>query len=98
MLTAKTVVKLLNSLATADPAAAHKLAEFRTPCFATVVEHPTITTGSDGNGLPVVGLLGVLNGIVALDPAAKGMRLAGVYDDTTEKLTGFKLVKDPGRG
>ncbi len=77
--TADDVVALLNNALTRDSAAMQALVDHRVPCNEVLADHPTIQCGTAANwrkwrpndhGLPdnaeyTVGLLGLLNGIVA---------------------------------
>jgi len=75
------IVTLLNKAADLDPAAVHSLICNRVPCNAALGEHATIQVGAqmgdrDGCPLLIVGLLGILNGIAALD----GDLIEAVFD------------------
>lgn len=77
-------VALLNEVLEKDPELAECLVEGRFPCNDAIAEHPTIQVGlytEDGkfdnvNGVPRVGILGILNG------------LCGAYDDGPMKDCG----------
>jgi hypothetical protein len=71
-MSAEAAVRILNELLKLDPIATQKIVETRVPCNEGVVNHPTIICAEDGSGVPVVGLIGILNGIVKLeDPEGK---------------------------
>jgi hypothetical protein len=67
---ARAIVDLLNSAVHCDPAAIHALCEVRVPCSDRLAGHPSgvcapLRCGSgEGTEYPVVGLLGILNGLV----------------------------------
>ena len=86
MITSHGIVQLLNSLVHADPDCMHNLTEQRVPCNQAVVEHPTVQVWSH-DGKDLLGLLGVLNGIVASEDEL----IEGVYDDETTLLKSFRL-------
>jgi hypothetical protein len=93
------IANLLNSLLAVDPAACGRLIAARVPCNDLVAEHPSIVVedGKDGEGRtsPVVGVLGVLNGLVW----HTGKVVAAVYsDDAVPTLTGFAVVRPKVKG
>lgn len=60
------------------------LVESRVPCNDALADHPTVQVGEGPGGRPVVGLLGILNGLVS-----DGL-LCAVYDDESGKLLSFR--------
>jgi hypothetical protein len=69
------------------------LIETRVFCSKTTADHPGIQVDED----LAVGFLGMLNGIVGVDPKLVGPRrgwgyIAADYDDDTLELVGFKRV------
>jgi hypothetical protein len=81
------VIHILNDMVRLDPEAAHQLVETRYLCNNDLADHPTIQVmGNEGK--PVVGFLGVLNGIFGADDRGIGY-IRAVFDDDTGKLTGF---------
>jgi hypothetical protein len=93
MITAQSIVDLLNSMYANDPVATHALCINRVPCSQTLADHPTVIVDELGfkTGRWVVGLLGVLNGLLADDPD----KVAMMFEDNgpgSRHLTGFLLV------
>ena len=88
---AETAVEVLNELFEMDPEAADRLFNARVPCNETLADHPTVvcrptTTGHE------VGLLGVINGILAReDPCGSGV--AALVDPETKRLMGFAPIE-----
>jgi hypothetical protein len=79
-------ILLLNELVVGDPEAAHQLVEFRVPCSDALANHPTIQVAGTGEK-PLVGMLGVINGIFGTHMDGRG-HIGAVYDDRG-KLTHF---------
>lgn len=98
MITPQKMVEVLNELMTADSFAMHELVETRVACNEALADHPTVPVMSVSQfpdckrqahfpGLTsCVGLLGVLNGIAALD----GEVIEGCYNQD-EQLIRFEL-------
>lgn len=77
------VVDLMNSAGAADAQAIRDLIAARVPCNDAMLNHPTIQCGyqNDDQSLPAeVGMLGILNGIVA-EMSAGQERLYFITDD-----------------
>lgn len=72
-------VALLNVALAADPQALSLLVEQRVPCNDALARHPTIMVGSAADGTPLLGLLGLLNGLFGADASGFGA-IAAVYD------------------
>jgi hypothetical protein len=98
------LVGRLNDLIRTDPSgyavkdALAWLIEARLPCLPDLLEHPTIQVDPDRNGIPSVGFLGMLNGIVGAIPegsrAGSGY-IAAVRDDVDHlALISFEVVDD----
>jgi hypothetical protein len=66
-MTAQQIVDLLNEAARLDPRAMQTLLGLRVPCAEEFEEHPSIQIGQALEGYLSLGLLGILNGIAALD-------------------------------
>lgn len=71
----------------------HDLIETRIPCSSAAVAHPTIQTieqGTPDEEIYLLGFLGLLNGLVGVDPDGHAY-LAGSYSyDEGNELTGFQ--------
>lgn len=72
------ILDLLNEASVADIRAMEQLLNCRVPCNKTLANHPTIQVGGDDNDSPVVGSIGLINGITE---RLTGKRVAAVYDD-----------------
>ena len=58
------IIERLNEFAETDPDAVRALVNARVPCNEALARHPTVQVSYRGDGKPLVGLLGILNGIV----------------------------------
>ncbi len=95
MITAQSIVDLLNELVVIDPAALHDLVETRVLCHnPTGIENHRTVIPSDEDGPLKLGLLGVLNGIAGLDDE----RIEAGFDDVTKRLVKFRLRAKPTNG
>jgi hypothetical protein len=74
------VSAFLNTLVALDPDAMMALVESRVPCNEVLADHPTVQVHVGEGGQPMVGLLGILNGLVG------DGRLCAVYDDNGRLL------------
>lgn len=83
---AEKVVDLLNEALGLDPVAVQVLTEMRVRCNAALANHPTIQVSGEQGGGATVGVLGLLNGLLA-DPET-GDYLT-VQFNNTRKLLGF---------
>lgn len=76
------VVKLLNEMLLKDPKCVKKLFEHRVPCNGAISCHPTIQVlileNQDG---PLVGLLGILNGLFGIGDDGFGAFAMEIDDD-----------------
>jgi hypothetical protein len=91
---AATICDLLNGMLAADPTATHALIINRVPCNRALVDHPSIIVDalSKDGSRPVVGLLGVLNGLCYTGP---GCDVVGMkFDVKARLLVGFEVVKN----
>lgn len=86
-LSADTIIERLNSIVAADSDAVKLLIESRVPCNDELADHPTCQVGQDDN-CNTVGLLGILNGILAKDSNGWGYLCAELDDNG--KLIRFK--------
>lgn len=89
-MTADKAAAVLNELFAADPGAADRLFKARVPCNEGVANHPTVVCRPTDGGHEV-GILGVLNGILARDDPG-GSGVVAVVDHFTQKLMGFEAV------
>jgi hypothetical protein len=86
------ICDLLTSMLAADPVATHALLVNRVPCNRALLDHPSIMVDSlsADDSRPVVGLLGVLNGLCYTGP---GCPVVGMmFDPPSRKLVGFRVV------
>ena len=84
------ILRVLNGAVAADADAVAKLVSHRVVCTNRLADHPTIQCGivssPESSDRPVVGMLGIINGIAAeLD----GQVIRAVFDD--EKLIRFEI-------
>jgi len=90
------VVSFLNELAALDGEAIEHLVEMRAQCNRALLEHPTVQATEDDEGNPVVGLLGVINGMFGTQPEGSikpgSGFVAAQFDSRTGRLTGFIRV------
>lgn len=71
--TLQDTINLLNEMITLDPIATTNLIHQRTPCNASLADHPTIQVDVNRNKQVIaVGLLGVLNGLFGTDQNGQG--------------------------
>jgi len=82
------VIATLNEMVALDPQAARALVETRVPCANVLADHPTIQVQDSDRGKPIVGFLGVLNGLFGTDDEGWGPICAVFEDDGT--LSSFK--------
>jgi len=80
-------VIFLNQLLKADPEAIQKLLVSRVPCGDRLANHPAVQVLSTASG-PMIGLLGILNGLFGKDRAGLGQIIAEC-DREDGKLKGF---------
>lgn len=90
---------LFDYLMLRSPGTLEKLIEYRVSCSYAVDAHPYFTTATGEHGEPVLGLLGIMNSLVA--PHAK---FVAHYDDKTGELkdvvlelskdSNLKVIKD----
>lgn len=67
MITAHDVVEILNEALRLDPSAINALIRTRTECNAALDNYSNVQTWSGAGKAPLVGVLGLLNGIFAGD-------------------------------
>jgi len=89
---------LLNEMLALDPVATQALVETRVHCTTQLAAHPSIQVAGEDNE-PLVGLLGVLNGIFGTyGPEAgklEGWGPIAAMFETDGTLIGFKRSFDP---
>jgi hypothetical protein len=88
---ANRIIDILNECLAIDPNAIHNLIEFRTPTNQALADHPSVQVNAEG-AVPVVGMLGILNGIVGVIPGSEIGYITAVFDDD-QKLIRFELSK-----
>ena len=88
-MTTQQIVDLLNDAYKADPNAIDALLCASIPCNNNLVNHPSIQIRAKNNNgdFPVIGILGLLNGIVAIDDDI----IETVYDSDTHCLIRFQI-------
>jgi hypothetical protein len=91
---ANRIISSLNEYLAIDPQAIHSLIEYRVPTNQALTDHPSVQVNAEGE-VPVVGLLGILNGIVGVIPGSEVGYITAVFDDDNGKLLRFELSK-PG--
>ena len=86
------IVDVLNEAFEADPNAIDAMLQLCVPVNDELRDHPTIQimTKNDNSDFPVLRLIGLLNGIAALD----GDKIAVEYDTDTFCVLGFVVLKD----
>lgn len=99
------ILKLLNAAVKADAAAIGKLVDHRVPCNDKLADHPTIQCGvvstPESSDRPVVGMLGLINGILGEFYQWNGDPLrmvCAVIDDDDGKLLRFEFLQWPKEG
>jgi hypothetical protein len=85
--TAQDVISLLNEASKLDPVAIRALVEHRVLCNCDLADHPTIGVGCTEDGDPLVGMLGVINGLFGADEDAHGPVHANIPDDPADPVT-----------
>lgn len=100
-------IAVLNRVHAADPKVLPRLISYRVACNRAVADDPAVQVGlrkhpgregrPDSPDTFEVGLLGIVNGILGVQPDTEYGWVAAVYDDTTRELTGFR-VYEPEKG
>lgn len=85
------VIGFLNELSDLDPHAITALVETRVSCDLNLAVHPYVQTAYTGDG-HVVGLLGILNGLLASQGAPL---VCSHHDEETGTVLGFALFEPP---
>lgn len=86
---AQKAVDVLNEALEADPETTRLLVANRFPTTKAIEDHPTIAC-TEYAGMPVLGLLGVINGIVTRQT---GYLVVAIYDEATGQLEKFGLAQ-----
>lgn len=84
--TFETILRVLNEACAADRDAMLRLIETRVACNDALADHPTIQVANDPEGKPIVGVLGLINGLC--EPLT-GRRVAVEIDDKTGEVIRF---------
>lgn len=89
------VVRYLNNLHGHDPDAIEELVECRVKCDDRLVRHKTCVVSDDAGAGPVVGILGVLNGLLRELSDTNHGPIQAHYIETRDglKLSHFSLAK-----
>jgi hypothetical protein len=87
---ANRVINSLNEYLALDPSAMYNLVEFRTPTNQALTDHSSVQVNTEGK-VPVVGLLGILNGIVGVMPDSELGYITAVFDSSRKILLRFEL-------
>ena len=87
---AKHVVDCLNEYLKIDPRTITSLVEHRVPASIELQNHPTVQCSVDVGDFATVGMLGILNGIVASAPGTVlDYRVQAVFEN--DELVRFKI-------
>ena len=89
---ANRIIDSLNEYLAIDPIAIHHLIEYRVTTNQALADHPSVQVNAEGEA-PVVGLLGILNGIVGVIPGSEIGYITAVFDDDDGRLLRFELSK-----
>lgn len=99
---AKVACRILNESFADDPNAIHSLSVNRVPCNQALADHPSVvvdappTIGDSSDPLYQVGMIGILNGILAVF-GSKRLAIKFTDDKDNEgrhKMVGFCVVED----
>ena len=90
MIKAQQIVDLLNEAAKLDPGAIHLLCANHVPCNKALGDHPTIPVSAMQEKYFSVGMLGILNGIAAMDGEVIEM-LFDQREKGAHQFNGFRL-------
>jgi hypothetical protein len=74
-------INFLNELTNLDRDAMERLIRARVPCNEKMADHATVQVGDDDQDRPVVGFLGVINGLFGVDERNYGQICAVFRDD-----------------
>ena len=85
------VVEFLNHMLKIDPAATNALFSLRVSCNQELAAHPTIQVGLLGGSHPIVGLIGIVNGMFGVDKNKWG-HISADYDDG--QIIRFRLLSE----
>jgi len=87
------VVTYLNELVSLDREAIEHLVETRVQCNKDLADHPHVQVSEDEEGNFLVGLLGIVNGLMGVQPEGANKPgwgyVAASFDDKSGKLVGF---------
>jgi hypothetical protein len=86
------VVDSLNEYLDLDREAITSLVEFRVPANDCLLNHPSVKVVLDEGPRPMVGILGILNGIIGGLPGSQTRCVTAVFDDH-DKLLRFELTE-----
>lgn len=95
-LIADRIVEIMNEALKLDPRAITELVETRISCSVALADHPSIQIQAGNRGDPVIGLLGILNGLAGTQ-TYRGIpscgRVEAVFEDDGS-ITTFRRVRD----
>ena len=93
---ATTLIVRLNQIAIHDSEAMGNLIESRVACNEGLADHPSVQVQINDDKSPVVGMLGILNGLVGKisDGPKKGFGLITAVFDDSNKFVKFKLTEE----
>lgn len=80
-------IALLNEASKLDPATIRNLISYRVLCRCDLADHPTIEVDTTESGEPILGTLGIINGLFGVDENAHGPVIAHIPDDSAEPVT-----------
>lgn len=95
MALANRIIGSLNEYLGLDQEAMASLVEFRVPANDSLLNHPSVQVAVDEGSSPMVGILGILNGILGVIPGSQVGYITAVFDDQNNKLLRFELTKLP---
>jgi len=84
------VITYLNEVLALDPEAITNLCEQRVFANPELVNHPTTQIGALRDSSPAVGLLGILNGLIGVQPRNQWGYVSAVYEG--DKISHFQLT------
>lgn len=92
------IIAQLNEISQTDPTAMEWLINNRITCNEALADHPTVQVHAHDGKPPMVGMLGIINGIVGAIGEGEHMAgfgyIAAVYDDD-DNFVRFRRTNDP---
>jgi hypothetical protein len=75
-------IALLNEASKLDRVSIRKLVGYRVFCNFDLADHPTISVDTTESGDPLIGMLGIINGLFGVDDEACGPVIASIPEDS----------------